>query len=503
MPAAEYEASRFDLLSSYISRAYCPCCRQPVIFASGRFQSAHFRHEKNNERAKWCELFSRNRGGNESKYDLIPPPLFIKEDSSVPGSFKVELGLKRVRDSLLAALENEGATLVIDDSPGGRKRSYQITRERFSVGMVKISIGLARGYSFASNISLTHTSKRFWDVWGMPCEIQDSVVFLCDEDMLSGRRVEPWGHVKEGDRVLIASAEDELTLKRSFPDVEKVGVIASRSGNKSLRVYLATVRACSAVYFQGLMVSVRSIGDTPELLWPPSLLSTGEIIPLFSKSDCRFKVGVTGENGGSTCKSLYTHLKADTKRSSAVMLKKTMAIDWGTAIVRPVADICFLSARDTPFSNAILLSFREKEKHDRLSGAEERPAVKPVANGRYEISSQIACSARLLGKGYNSPGKHELLPRDVVDVSIGLHQLLKIFGKVALPEHGVRVLLAVDPSSNDFQPEEARTRGATSYGIWPLGITRDKRFALERKLGLRPERKTFDAKLAIARKASR
>lgn len=502
MTASEFNSSGCRRLSPYVARTYCPCCRQPVYFAAGEFQTPHFRHQRNNLRAKWCDLFSQNRGGNNSQYDLISPPLFIRQEIGRPGSFfVVELGLKRIKDTLLATLESEGATLVVDDDPDARKRKYRISKERFGGGMTKIRINLSPNYSFAG-IRLANSSKHFWDVWGVPCEIGRSIVFLCDRDTLSGRRVEEWDCVAVGDSVIIASVVDERVLKQSFPDIEEVGYIASRFGRSGFHVYFATVSQMASAFLEGLSIDLRQIGSIPEILWPPSLLSTGEAIPLFSESYCLYEVRSSIEDGIRINSKLYAHMKADVKKSSAVPLERTFGTGWTTAAIHPVADICFLSTRDWAFSNVILVGFGEQEKCDRLSGAVEQPQIRATTSGCYEISAQVACRARLIDRHGAGAISHEFLSGDVVSVTVGHQKLLRILGKVALPEHGERALLDLIPSSNDeIEAETVQPQVIARLKNKTAGLAQGKRFAEKRIIAVQVETKSADLEFATTRKA--
>lgn len=501
MTASEFNSSGCRRLSSYVAKTYCPLCRQPVSFASGQFQAPHFRHQRNNPRAKWCELFSQNRGGNNSQYDLISPPLFIRQEIGHPGSFVVELGLKRIKDTLLAALESEGATLVVDDDSNARKRRYRISKERFGGGMTKIRINLSPNYSF-TGIRLINSSKSFWDVWGAPCEIGNSVVFLCDRDTLSGRRVEEWGCVAVGDSVIIASIVDQRALKQSFPGIEEVGYLASRFGGSGFHVYFATVSQAASAFLEGLSIDLGQTGSRPEILWPPSLLSTGEAIPLFSESYCLYEVRSSSGDSVRINSKLYAHIKTDVKRSSAAPLEKTFRTGWTTAAIRPVADICFLSIRDWAFSNVILVGFGEQERRDRLSKAVEQPQIRATASGCYEISTQVVCCARLIGRNGVGALSHEFFPGDVVSVTVGRRELLRILGKVALPAHGGRTLLDFTPSSNDeTEAETVQPQVIARLNNKTAGLAQGRRFAEKRILAVQLETKSADLEFATTRKA--
>ena len=90
----------------------------------------------------------------------------------------------------------------------------------------------------------------------------------------------------------------------------------------------------------------------PELLWPPSLMSGGELLPLFEGSRCIF----AADMNSSVDNSLYVHTNADTSdRIRTVPLRKVDGGNSGFAILKNTAKISFVTTRNWVFSSAILL----------------------------------------------------------------------------------------------------------------------------------------------------
>ena len=105
-------------------------------------------------------------------------------------------------------------------------------------------------------------------------------------------------------------------------------------------------------YLEACGFEVDDSGGTPELLWPPSLMSGGELLPLFEGSRCIF----AADMNSSVDNSLYVHTNADTSdRIRTVPLRKVDGGNSGFAILKNTAKISFVTTRNWVFSSAILL----------------------------------------------------------------------------------------------------------------------------------------------------
>lgn len=497
--AEKYKTEGYCYQSDYTTRTYCPMCHQPVIFAHGQFQSPHFRHARNNPVARWCELYSSNRGYC-AQYERIPSPLFIRQRRGSEGVFVIELGLKRIRDSVLVGLEAEHAKLIVSDARPQNSK-YDVSRERFGYGEYRIPIVLKKGYS-AVQIRLVNTKKKFNDVWGGLSPIRDEVVFLCDRDSLSGRRVESWGHVAFGDSLLIVSASSLEKLRPSFPDIEWLGSCESIAPRDAPSVYLATVRDEATEFLERHQLGLRRLDDTPEILWPPSLTSMGETIPLFEKSSCAFKVRASNDERGHLRTRLYTHCRSDVRQSSTEAMERTYGAHWMLASVPPLSDIRFLSTRDWIFSNAILLGFREDELDRRLNGAKRAPRIEVSAPGTYTVEARCASEIRILGRG-GAVESFLIEPGDVKRLSLKRDDLLRVYSRVALSNlHGRCLLFELAPGMEYCEVRDGRAADF-KHATGTPGLGHDRCFVELRSTLQRDVSRVNDIGFAMARKGLR
>lgn len=497
--AEKYISEGYYCLPDYERQTYCPMCHQPVSFCQGQFQP-HFRHKPNNPVAQWCELYSRNKGCYGAQYERIPPPLFIRRRRGSEDVFVIEIGLKRVKDSVLACLEAEGAALIVSDARP-RSMKYAVNKERFSCGEFRIPLVLKRGYS-AVQIRLANTNKKFKDVWGALSPIGDEVVFLCDRDSLSGRRVESWGCVAYDDSLLIVSASSLEKLRVSFPDIVRIGSCDLVTSKDALNVYLATVGNEASGFLERHQLGVRQLDDTPEILWPPSLTSMGEIIPLFEKSNCAFKVRASNDEKGCLRTRLYTHCRSDVRQSSARAMERTRDVHWMLASVPQLSDIRFLSTRDWIFSNVILLGFRGSELDLRLNRAEWAPRVEESGLGTYTIEAQCTTEIRILRRG-GAADSFVIGPGEAKRLSLKQNALLRAYSRIVLNcLHGRRLLFELASGMAYRKEQNLQTTGLKRViGAPALGC--DRCFVELRSTLQRGVARTSDIGFAMARKGSR
>lgn len=493
--AAQYERERWNLLSSrYGARPRCPECEQPVNFASG-LQTPHFRHEANNEIAQWCDRYSKGTGG-EAPYGRIPPPLFIRQKRGSKDKFVIELGLKHLKESLLSDLRAEGATLVVSSSRG-RHQQYELDNERFDKGMVRIPFG------FSSYLRIAHSTMRFNDIWGNRSPLYGETVFTCDRESLSGRRVEKHGSISYGEDVLIVSKCGRNALVQAFPDVEKVGNIDQNSGDGSFNVFLAKVAESSATFLSDLEISLTPIRDTPRILWPPSLTTSGETIPLFEHSECMFLVRPTKDANGHTRKNLYVHSRKDVGSSSTVPMTATYARNSRmVAKVSPMQDIRFLSTRDWWFSNAILLGFIQGERDGRLADPDTgMPQCSESGAKTFELTAP--CGGKIVLMRYG--GRGETLraePGYAGRFQIKPGECLRLKSLSVLEEHhGEKLLVEFMPRTGAAATPQNETNDSHARKQPMPGPARDSLWAEFRAASERSKFQTRDLEFAMARKA--
>ena len=102
--AEKYISEGYCCQPGYAMRAYCPMCHQPVFFARGQFQSPHFRHERNNPVAQWCELYSSNSGCCGAQYERIPSPLLFGSGGVLRVYLSLSSGSNELRTPYLLVL---------------------------------------------------------------------------------------------------------------------------------------------------------------------------------------------------------------------------------------------------------------------------------------------------------------------------------------------------------------------------------------------------------------
>lgn len=122
----EKEAEAKDYSTSYWyprGRFICPECGEEVYLSRSKYKN-FFKHYKRTAQTPECER-RVDSGSNESIYERIGLPLFLKEDSV--GIFKLFIGFQAITAAELERAERERCEVWVN-----RKLKYRINRERFS-----------------------------------------------------------------------------------------------------------------------------------------------------------------------------------------------------------------------------------------------------------------------------------------------------------------------------------------------------------------------------------
>ena len=360
--------SAFDIQADYGGRIprgvrfICPFCRQPLNPAAmgfGGIQSPHFCHERNNERAHECEFFASSYG-YYSTYQRVPMPMFVRRAKSGQSLFVVEGGFRFLGEDLVLRMEARGATLYI-----GQKR-YKVTCQRFGPGLTKLPFEEV-ALNFGSIVRLSNSPVELNDAWGYPEDARKAMVFTRDLESKQGKRV------KMGDSIpacsslyLLAPDREEEQIRCSFFDAKKVGYAGSKMSGARLAVFEVDAPSNApggdpgVRYLEECGFKVSDIGETPELVWPPSLTSGGDMLPLFKSSKCIFTV----PQFPSPNKELYIYTANDTsERVRSVSLRPSAGDGVSFGILRNDASLSFVATKDRIFSSAVLL-----HSDDNLSG---------------------------------------------------------------------------------------------------------------------------------------
>ena len=319
--------------------------------STGSKMSPHFRHEPNNERAHECEFFADSYG-YESVYHRAPMPMFIRRSRADKSRYIVEGGFRYLDSLLFSRLQNDGAAVVIS------QKVYKVTPQRFRGGLTKIpfeNISLSCG----SIVKLVNTPLSLNATWGCPEDATRAMVFTRDIDSSQGKRLNNGDVLAfEADYFLLAPKSESSEIERAFPGSRRVGYAGSRPNHMSLSVHEVHLSKTNPNWRAGKRFleecgfEINDFGDAPELLWPPSLMSGGDLQPLFSRSRCAFEARFLSTDEGK----LFVHTSADAAgRTQTVSLKHACKSGYGFAILKNPAKVCFVTTRNSAFSSAVLL----------------------------------------------------------------------------------------------------------------------------------------------------
>lgn len=493
--AEEFGRSGYAAWPKSMMPCCCPLCGQPVFFVAGKIQAPHFRHEKNNPRTQWCDNHSSVTEAESRQRERVPSPLFIREKQGSPGVFVTEMGLKQIKNNQLDELESEGAVLRVSG------REYAVNKERLGNGMTRLPVFLSAGISFPvdPDVCLANSSHRFEDFWSPLGRSGDNVVFACDSEVLSGRKIEFGGQVSIEDRVLILSSKGINLLKPCFPGVKHVGHLHVRIGDMPVEVYLATVSERSAGYLEAHKIALESADDVPRLIWPPSLASSGEMMPLFAGSRFVFRAKAARRDGREN-EGLYLHSGDLANGASMVPVQESGNPSWGVAFVRQKPGVRFLSTREWVFSSVILLEHSPEMGEARLTTTEEIPnfclldsehvRVMALRDSRLEL---------LLRDGSKEIYRLKAGAEKVVETSNCV--LIRVSAKMVVAQRGEWITqreLRISPQCLDmfdFSPEHIGRQGLLA------GVASDCCRAKARSMTERPLKKCGDASFALMRKA--
>lgn len=468
----------------------CPCCHQRLFFAEGKTQVPHFRHKKNNPRAKQCEWYVSAGMGGETLPVRVPPPLFIRQKVGMPGTFVIELGLKSPQEPPLFTLEKEGAVLSVANGML-RPKEYRVTAERFASGWLRVPLRVGRGFSFFDNVRLTHSERKFAEVWGMPKPIEDVLFFSCDRQTLSGRRIGSSGRIAIDDSVLIVSEFDTSYFSDFFSDIEKVGH-AQACSSGSLNVFIATVGGASVDLLAKHEIVLTSRAEVPELLWPPALTSSGETRPLFSRSDCLYRLKQPS-GGPETHETPF--VRSDTT-TDALRLERTCGKQWGSVCVHLGSDVTFITTDAWGPTLAILLKHKESQEPDGLRDSGMLPRIKCLESGEFEVSALSPCKVMRLYKGGHIE-RFGLEPGAVQVISNESRELVRIVLDAVLGIHGKRIVFELIPDVVEVVDACQESQQLKQ----PVGLGRDMAFARSRAVSIHSINAACDLRFAAMRKA--
>lgn len=475
----------------------CPLCRQPLFPAAmslGNKQSPHFRHERNNERAHECVLYA-NRYGYFTTYQRVPMPMFIRRSRFGNGTFIVEGGFRSLDQHDLHTLEREGTMLRI------AQKSYKITSQRFGAGLTKLpfeEISLKCGSLVwlvgSSSLDLNST-------WGCPENARHAMVFTRDADTEQGKRLKVGDTIPfETDLFLLAPERESCRIRSAFTNSRQVGAVGKRMLMSSLAVFEARLTKDddrwkqSKNYLEECGFEVDDPGDTPELIWPPSLTSGGDLLPLFERARCVFAADMRS----SVDNRLYIHTDADTaERVRTVPLRSVDSGESGFAILKNTAKLSFVTTRNWVFSSAVLLHPSDFAVDEWLHDLDLEPRVS-FDSGCWIL--ELACPGEVLcyekDKGIQVKSTKSDTPLLFKEGSLDILQVRRKLG--ASLDYLVTFEKAFE--SRPLPEEDSAGMAMGKYSLAP-GMSTGIAFALARRNGRLRYQGGADMQRALHRKA--
>lgn len=376
----------------------CPLCRQPLLpaaMASGMKQSPHFKHERNNDRAHECENYAK-RYGYFSTYQRAPMPMFIRRSHVGSRPFIVQGGFRGLCRRDLETLEREGAKVKIG------QKSYSVNAQRFGSGLTKLpfeDISL----KCSSAVRLVGSSLDLLATWGYPEDARRAMVFRRDGDTEQGKRLKIGDTIPfETDLFLLAPEGEGERIRSSFGNARRVGTAGKRGAMSNLSVFEVRLTKYDPLWEQGegylseCGFEVADCGDEPELLWPPSLMGAGDMVPCFEASRCVFAADMGSASDGV----LYVHTNSDTSEQvRTVPLLRVENGDSGFAILECAAKLSFITTRNWVFSSAVLLHSEDLALEEWLHEVDLGPRIS-IESGCWTFDMRYPCELVCYREGH-------------------------------------------------------------------------------------------------------
>lgn len=389
-------------------RYICPLCRQPLNTASMRSSKnvPHFRHERNNVFAQQCENYV-NAYGYPSTYQRAPLPMYIRQARESRDSYIIEVGFRHIKPNLLKTLQNDEAVLRI-----GNKR-YEITERRFGSGITRLPLESPM-LACSAHISIEHSRFNLREVWGMPIDATTALVFSHDEETHQGRRLNPGDTAQPGNRLYILVPDiGTQDVHRSFPHAKIVGHTNIALPGPCLHVCDVEIpqneneRSAASAYLASCGIETTEDERAATLIWPPSIMSDGNEMPLFSKSKCLFSV----PRSASKDRKLYIHTSLDSHdciRTEA--LKPTANPSYLYCATSLTSDLCVVSTGNWSSNSILLLHPAHMLGPFTQTSPEDEVFVTEKDDGTVLVDSSVKCTIAVFQSGM--PTKSLELVRD-------------------------------------------------------------------------------------------
>lgn len=302
------------------------------------------------------------------------------------------------------------------------------------------------------------------------------------------------------DLFLLAPESEGDRIRSSFTNARKVGIAGKRTAMSNLTVFEISFSkedtrwTRGKHYLETCGFEVDDSGDTPELLWPPSLMSGGELLPLFEGSRCIF----AADMNSSVDNSLYVHTNADTSdRVKTVPLRKIDGGNSGFAILRSTAKLSFVTTRNWVFSSAVLLHPSDMVVDDWLHKLDLEPQIS-LNKGRWVLNLSYPCEVVSYQKGRSVRVIGITKDQNSYSFEDGCLNALKVRKKLGA---SLDYLIVFEKTLDSGQPsigDSAKT--AAAGGAISPGTPDDVAFAIARQSGKKIRQRDADRQRALRRK---
>lgn len=474
----------------------CPLCRQPLFPAAmspGNKQSPHFRHARNNERAHECELHASSYG-YYATYQRMPMPMFIRRSQSKNGIFIVEGGFRSLDKRKLDTLESEGAALYI------AQKKFKVTSQRFSTGLTKLPFEEI-SLNCKSLVRLVGSSLDLNSTWGYPEDARRAMVFARDAVTNQGKRMKLGDTVPFGtDLFLLAPERENNPIRSAFTNSRRVGTAGNRTSTSRLSVFEVRLTKddnrweLGRNYLEECGLEVRDSGGVPELIWPPSLVSNGDILPLFQRTRCVFTADMNFPE--DTC--LYVHTNADTAgQVKTVPLRRSDSKGKGFAILKTTAKLSFVTTRNWVFSTAVLLNPSDFDAHEWLHDLNLAPRAS-FDSGHWAL--ELACPDEVLGYSRSKGAQSLKLMEGETSLSFeeNVPDMIRVRRKLSA---SLGYLTLFEKTFDSRRAPKEAVTAILGGGMLAPGISEDAAFAIARLNGSLRHRGGADIQRAVRRKA--
>lgn len=293
-------ASDFDRRAYWGAQLYCPHCHQPVHFAAGKYQSAHFRHEQNNPRAHECDLFQQGYEAYAPFYKRIPLPMVLV--STGPDIFVLQGLFHPVSNQAIEMFQGTQAKLCLGT------REYLINRSRFPEHLTaQLEFGL-KSLRSVSEMRLSNTPPQLAQYWVPPEPVAHCALFSTPEDSPRGKRLRKRDCVYSGEKYLALVDKSGVSRLPRALRPKRAGVIRNCD---NLLVYSLSMPSLTEMRTGAVGQWIRSLelipaerSDELSILWPPCVGKGGAGAAIFKSN--RLQVACTRKAiGNGESPSLY------------------------------------------------------------------------------------------------------------------------------------------------------------------------------------------------------